>query len=199
MLKSSCIKLILFLSVLLASGASAEVYTWEEGNVIHFTDNPSEAQARLSVEAAPENSDQNINVTPVADIGEVQHSRSVAIQKKQTEVYRGTPEQQRPATTMIVQQLPTATTEHARITKETFPSLATLIVAWLLLALILLVIWIGTMRDIVKSAFITPAIKMTWMLLVLLLPFIGMVFYYILGSSQKCSLASNNDKQLYSA
>jgi hypothetical protein len=200
MSKSCCIGLILSLSVLCPSGTSAEVYTWEDAHVIHFTDDPSAVPGRLIEKTNPVDSGQNNNADPAEDSGATEQSRPALFQKRQDVEHRGEPGQQRRAAPTTAQKPPTAAAGHAELGNETFPSLATLMVVWMLLVLILMTVWVVTIISIVKSGFISPTIKRVWLLLVIFVPFIGMIFYYILGTSQKCRLPGYNDKQqVYSA
>jgi uncharacterized membrane protein len=50
---------------------------------------------------------------------------------------------------------------------------------------ILFVVWTITIADIMRSTFITPSNKAVWLLLVVLLPFIGMLPYMALESHYK--------------
>ena len=45
--------------------------------------------------------------------------------------------------------------------------------------------WIFTIADILKSDFKNSANKSAWLLVVILLPIIGLLFYYSLGRKQK--------------
>jgi hypothetical protein len=53
------------------------------------------------------------------------------------------------------------------------------------------VLWLWAMIDILKNEF-TRSNKLIWLLVVMLLPFIGMVLYWLIGREQKIS--GNDEK-----
>ena len=53
------------------------------------------------------------------------------------------------------------------------------------------VLWLWAMIDILKNEF-TGSNKLIWLLVVMLLPFIGMVLYWLIGREQKIS--GNDEK-----
>ena len=53
-----------------------------------------------------------------------------------------------------------------------------------ILALACLAAWIWALIDILKNEFIGPN-KLVWLLLVILLPLIGVICYYFIGTKQK--------------
>ena len=61
--------------------------------------------------------------------------------------------------------------------------LAVLLVLWIIFVA-LFVFWLWTMIDILKNEF-TGSNKLIWLLVVMLLPFIGMVLYWFIGRDQK--------------
>jgi len=65
---------------------------------------------------------------------------------------------------------------------------------WFLIGFVLFIAWIATIADIVISEFVVPSNKTVWMLLVLFLPVLGMLLYYLLGLSQKSSTKSYKNK-----
>ncbi len=58
---------------------------------------------------------------------------------------------------------------------------------YLLFALIPIILWIFALVDILKNEF-TGSNKIVWLLVVILLPVIGAVLYFILGRNQKIKL-----------
>ncbi len=54
----------------------------------------------------------------------------------------------------------------------------------ILIPLVILVLWIWTLVDIIKSEF-AGSNKIVWTIIVLLLPLIGMILYYFIGKNQK--------------
>ena len=191
--------IILYMLLSLTSAASAEVYTWEDENGINFSDNPSSTQEEYREVAFDETRVQTRSRSPYVRVETALQNRPVITHVTQVAVYQGYPEQQRQAALTIKQQPIGASAVSTKSVDNSFPSLATLVVAWILLALLLLVTWVFTIADTVKSNFITPTIKTAWVLLVILLPFAGMMFYYILGLSQKSNSSSCNVKQRFVA
>jgi hypothetical protein len=176
----------------LASVASAEVYTWEDANGINFSDSPPPVHDKYSEKAVYETNAQIDNSTPPDRVGITHQNRSVITHEYQTAAYHADLEQQRRAVATIKQQQTRRLVEGTKGVDDTFPSLACLIVVWIILALFLSIIWILTIVDIVKSYYITPSTKTVWMVLVVFIPLIGMLLYYILGTSQKISSNSFN-------
>jgi uncharacterized membrane protein YhaH (DUF805 family) len=195
MLKISWIKFILLLSVVVASIASAEIYTWEDADAVNFTDNPSSVPDTYRNMVTAESREQIKDLAPQVRVEVIKHNSTVHTQKDQTAAYQTTVEQQNRTAATIKQPQTTASAESPRGVKDTFPSLATLIVVWLIIALFLIIAWVATIADTVRSRFITPSIRTAWMLLVIFVPVIGMLFYYILGLSQKCTATSCSTKQ----
>jgi hypothetical protein len=183
-----------------SSFASAEVYTWEDANGINFSDNPGAIAEKYREITSDENSVQNNKSAPLEKVRILPQKRPVITQKYQTAAaYQADIEQQRLALETIRQQQARVTAVKADVEKNTFPSLASLIVVWLIIALFLIVVWIVTIADIVRSDYITPSIKRGWMLLVIFIPLIGMLFYHILGRSHKVDSNSIDELQHYQA
>lgn len=173
----------------LSSVAYAEVYTWEDANGINFSDNPSSMPDEYREESSGETS-----ATPQEKIGITQQKRPVITHEYQSAVYQADREQHRRASVTIKQRHARTSAVSARIDEETFPSLASLIVAWMIIALFLIIVWVLTIADIVRSDYVTPSIKTSWMLVVFFIPLIGMLLYYISGLSQKIEADSYDEK-----
>lgn len=47
------------------------------------------------------------------------------------------------------------------------------------------ILWVWALIDILKSRFETETTKVIWLLVVLLVPFLGMVLYFFIGTGQK--------------
>lgn len=54
-----------------------------------------------------------------------------------------------------------------------------------LLGLLCLVLWIWALVDIINSRFREDNTKIIWCLLVIFLPFIGTILYFVIGREQK--------------
>ena len=68
--------------------------------------------------------------------------------------------------------------------------LAILLVLWIIFVAVF-VLWLWAMIDILKNEF-TGSNKLIWLLVVMLLPFIGMLLYWFIGREQKISV--NDEK-----
>jgi len=68
--------------------------------------------------------------------------------------------------------------------------LAVLLVLWIIFVAVF-VLWLWAMIDILKNEF-TGSNKLIWLLVVMLLPFIGMVLYWFIGREQK--IRGNDEK-----
>jgi hypothetical protein len=188
MAQSTWIKYILIAPAFTASISTAEIYSWEDAESVHFTDNQS---------IVPQ---QNITSEPVAavaaDAGVQTRSDTYAVvtENRVTPAIRNViepparpnPGARIPAEPAAVYKSTGAPAERNIRSDSTFPSLATMVVVGLALILFLFIMWIVTIADVVRSTFTTPRLQITWVLLVLLLPVVGMAFYYVLGLSQKC-------------
>jgi sterol desaturase/sphingolipid hydroxylase (fatty acid hydroxylase superfamily) len=56
-----------------------------------------------------------------------------------------------------------------------------------LIGLLCLVLWIWALVDIINSRFREDTTKLVWALIVIFIPFIGTILYYIIGREQKIS------------
>jgi hypothetical protein len=54
-----------------------------------------------------------------------------------------------------------------------------------LLGLLCLILWIWALVDIIQSRFREESTKIIWCLLVIFLPFIGTILYYVIGREQR--------------
>jgi hypothetical protein len=178
--------IIISLLVLLASVASAEVYRWEDENGINFTDDPASVPEKYREQVPTEATEQIESPAPQVRVEATRRKIPVVTQENQIAAYHDNLEEQRQPTaeTRQIQARALAVVKHA---DADFPSLATAVVVCILSTLFLAIVWIATIFDISKSEFITPSIKTAWMVVVIFMPGIGMMFYYILGLGQKCS------------
>ena len=179
--------------VFLTSVASAEVYKWEDAEAMHFTDNPASVPEEYREKVYAENLVQDNNIDPQVIVEETNNqNRPVVTRKNKISAPQANLDQQnRVGVRSIQQHTRSVSTKNA---EDEFPSLASVIVVWLMLALFLVITWVYTIIDTIRSKFITPSIKTVWMLLVVFVPLIGMEFYYILGVNQKCTLKRYNEK-----
>lgn len=54
-----------------------------------------------------------------------------------------------------------------------------------LLGLLCVILWIWALVDIIQSRFREESTKVIWCLLVIFLPFIGTILYYVIGREQR--------------
>jgi hypothetical protein len=54
-----------------------------------------------------------------------------------------------------------------------------------LFALLCLVMWVYALVDIIKSRFSDENTKIVWILIVILIPFLGTILYFVLGREQR--------------
>lgn len=182
--------IIIYLLVLLAPVAGAEIYRWEDENGMNFTDDPSSVPEKYRKKVPSEAT--GLIQDPASQVREKTTRRKLpaVTQEQQVAANQDGLDQQRREAAAIRQMQARGAAVSARSVKDTFPSLATAVVVCLLLSLFLVIVWIGTILDIGKSEFITPSIKTVWMVVVILMPGVGMLFYYILGLSQKSGSVS---------
>ena len=177
--------IIIYLSALLASVASAEIYRWEDENSINFTDDLASVPEKYREKVPSEAMGQIKNPPLQARVEATRRKLPVVIQESRIAANQEYPDLQRQPAASIRQMQAKAAAVGARNVRDGFPSLATAVVVCILSALFLAIAWIATIFDIRKSEFITPSIKTAWMFVVILMPGIGMVCYYILGLGQK--------------
>jgi hypothetical protein len=178
--------IIVYILVLLASGASAEIYRWEDANGIHFTDDSSSVPEKYFDKDVAEFKANSRNKGQQVKVGITRQFSLAEKQEQQAATHLANQEQHR-RTAEVKRQLQI----NSRDFEDTLQSLAKFIVIWILLGMCLFIVWVGIIVDIARSEFITSTLKTVWMLLVLLLPLLGMLFYLILGSKQKYTSANN--------
>ncbi|HCE66864.1 MAG: hypothetical protein A2X82_11630 [Geobacteraceae bacterium GWC2_55_20] len=186
---------ILLAFALLTSAASAEIYKWEDENGIHLTDSPGSVPEKYREKVYADTRAQIKNTAPKATGIANLNIPAVVNQINQVSVFQANLEQQRHKAEALRQQQARTLAVSNKKVKSAFASLAGFMVIWLMLGSFLLIGWIATIVDIVRSEFETPSNKTVWMLLVIFIPLIGMVLYYIFGLGQKCSSISYMDRQ----
>jgi len=187
---------ILLAFVLVTSAASAEVYKWEDENGIHLTDSPGSVPEKYREKVYADTRAQIKNTAPKATGIANLNIPAVVNQINQVSLVQANLEQQqRHKAEALRQQQARALAASNKKVKSAFASLAGLMFIWLMLGSLILIGWISTIVDIVRSEFETPSNKTVWMLLVIFIPLIGMVLYYIFGLGQKCSSMSYRNRQ----
>lgn len=178
--------------VLLTSIASAEIYKWEDANGIHISDNPSSMPEKYREKIFAEQKVSPKSITPQAEVGiNKLNVPAVLNQINQVAVYQANLEQQRRASEAMRQQQARALAVSTKNLDNALQPLARFMAKWLLIGFILFIAWVATIVDIVRSEFDSPSNKTVWMLLVLFLPLLGMLLYYLFGLGQKCSSSSS--------
>lgn len=172
--------ILLYMLVMLTADASAEVFRWEDANGIHLTDDASALPETYRAKLATESTEPPGNREQPGSDAAARQNTFAADQSRQAAVLQANLEQHK-RTAEVKKQLQI----NSREFESTLQSLARFIVVWIILGLGLLAVWAGTLVDIARSEFATTAQKAGWMLLVLLLPLLGMLFYLILGTAQK--------------
>jgi uncharacterized membrane protein len=178
--------IITYILVLLASVASAEIYRWEDANGIHFTDDSASVPEKYFDKDVAEFKAHSRNSGQQGNVGIARQFSLAEKQEQQAATHLANQEQHR-RTAEVKRQLQI----NSRDFEDTLQSLAKFIVIWILLGMCLFIVWVGIIVDIARSTFITSTLKTVWMLLVLLLPLLGMLFYLILGSKQKYTSSEN--------
>jgi hypothetical protein len=191
---------IVMLLVLITSVANAETYKWEDANGVHFTDNASSVPEKYREKHLPEATVQTREAAPQVSPGIAQQYKPTVMQpyippatqpaiqqyqQDQAAVYQANLEQQRRAAEVMRQQQARALAVSTRNVEKAANSFAKFMAFWLLMGFALMVAWVSTIIDIVRSEFISPSNKTVWMLLVIFLPMLGMLLYFMFGQSQK--------------
>ncbi len=188
--------IVLYVSIFLTSSALAsEIYKWEDANGIHISDNPSSIPEKYREKILAEHNVPTKSTSPQAGtvIPPPNIPAAITIQN-QAAVYQANLEQQRRVAEAMRQQQARLLAASTKNAEGAFQSLARFMAIWLMVGFCLFIAWVSTIVDIVRSEFDSPSNKTVWMLLVMFLPLLGMLLYYIFGLSQKCSSTSYADK-----
>lgn len=164
-----------------AFAASAEIYRWEDANGVNFTDQSSSVPEKFRDELFTEDDARPESTVPPVKVSRFRQNIPAAYYERKAAVQPDNQEYKRDAAEAAKQkQL------QKNDFQNTLKSLALYIKIGAALGGILFIVWMVTIADIVRSEFITPSNKIVWLLLVLLLPFIGMLPYMYVGSNYKC-------------
>lgn len=187
--------IVLYASVFLTSFVlAAEIYKWEDANGIHISDNPSSIPEKYREKILSGHNVPTKSTTPQVNVVVPPPTIPIATIQNQAAVYQANLDQQRRAAEEMRQQQARALAVSTNNAEGAFQSLARFMAIWLMVGFFLFIAWVSTIVDIVRSEFDSPSNKTVWMLLVLFLPLLGMLLYYLFGLSQKCSSTSYADK-----
>lgn len=187
--------LITILAILNSSAFAAEIYKWEDGNGVHLSDNPYSVPEKYREKVFANTNPQPKNVTPQANVVTPPQYNPIPNQINYAAVYQANLERQKRAAEIQRQQQNRAIAASTRNLNNTLNSLARFMVLWSMLGALVFIGWVLTIVDIVSSEFVTPSNKTVWTLLVIFLPLVGMILYYMFGLSQKSYSIGNNEYQ----
>lgn len=191
---------VVMLLALFSSVTNAEMYKWEDANGVHFTDNASSVPEKYREKHLPDNTVQTKDAVPQVGNGIAQQYRPAVIQPyippvtqpaiqqyqiDQAAAYQANLEQQRRTMEVMRQQQARNLAISSKKVENAVGVFAGFMLLYLIGLFVLLVVWISTIVDIVKSEFVNPSNKTVWILLVIFIPVIGMILYFILGQDQK--------------
>jgi len=211
---------ITFLSCLLSilvtapSTILAETYKWEDSKGIHYSDNAASVPEKYRDKTLDEpvvehkvNAPQsNSGVYPQNSIynqinQQANYQASIDQQRRVSEAinqqnanYQAAIEKQKRVAEVMRQQQAKALANSARNAENAMQSLARFMAVWFLIGIGVFIVWVSTIVDIVRSDFTNPSNKTVWILLVVLLPILGMLLYFILGQSQKSRSKGYRDR-----
>lgn len=181
---------ILFMLVTFAATAAyGEVYKWEDENGMHFTDNPFSIPQKYREKVLGETRQdsriqQSTQPMPLANKSYQVVGKSNPLAGKSI----GRP------------QYP----QHSLPSKKSFRNntsfnnalykLERFITVVMLMGACILLLWLFTLVDIIRSEFTDSSNKIVWFFLVFFLPLLGMILYRFIGTCQKKSWISPQEK-----
>ena len=62
-------------------------------------------------------------------------------------------------------------------------------------ALLVMGAWIYALVDVVRSEFKVPTNKVTWLMVLMFMPFLGMILYFLFGSKQKEEIVEDHSEE----
>jgi len=178
---------IIFLLVTFAATAAyGEVYQWQDENGMHFTDNafsiPQKYREKVLRETRQDGQTQR-------------SSQPIPLTNNNLQAA----ENRRPLSgnTVGFPQYPGPTKKSLQKNtslNEALSKLERFITAVILFGACLLLIWLLTLVDIIRSEFSDSSNKIVWFLLVLFLPLLGVILYGFIGTGQKKSWTSSMER-----
>lgn len=201
--------MVILLVALFSSIAFAETYKWEDANGVHYSDNAASVPEKYRTRVFEETKTETNRVTPPRNAvtqanqnannqarAEMQRQAVEAIRQQQQVINQANLEQQRRVSDAMGQQQAKAIAQSTKNTERALESLSRFMAIWLTIGAVVFITWVSTIVDIVRSEFTNPSNKTVWVILVILLPILGTVLYYIFGSGQKLSANDREQAEL---
>lgn len=178
---------ILFMLVTFAATAAyGEVYKWEDENGMHFTDNPFSIPKKYREKVLGETRQesqikQSTQPIPLPDknFQAVENRKPFAANPIGLRQHPFPPKKRLHKNTSV---------------NEAYYKLGKLITVVILIGAFLLLAWFFTLIDIIRSEFTDSSNKIVWFFLVFFLPLLGMILYRFIGTCQKKSWISPQEK-----
>lgn len=178
---------ILFMLVTFAATAAyGEVYKWQDENGMHFTDNalsiPQKYREKVLGETRQDSRiQQSTQPMPLTN----KSYQAVGKRNPLAGNSLGLPQYPLPSKKSLHKN---TSFNKALYKLERFITVVMLIGAGILL------LWLFTLVDIIRSEFTDSSNKIIWIFLVLFLPLLGMILYRLIGTGQKKSWVNPQEK-----
>ena len=178
---------ILFMLVMFAATAAyGEVYKWQDGNGMHYTDNalsiPQKYREKVLEETRQDSQiQQSLQPIPLNN----KNYQVVGNRKPLAGNSIGLPQYPPP---------PKISFHKNTSINEALYKLGKFITIIMLIGACLLLVWLLTLVDIIRSEFTDSSNKIVWFLLVLFLPLLGVILYSFIGTGQKKSWISSKER-----
>lgn len=196
-------RVILLYVVLIATTlANAETYKWEDANGMHFTDNassiPSQYRQKALENAGPDISPSKPKpfeyTLPQYNPPQIQPQYIPPQPQPQADVslYKA------PVVAPALKS-PLTRKNHYNADKsleKALKPLANIIATWVLIAVVAFIFWLCALVDILRSEFKNDNNKIVWLIVILLLPALGAVLYFIFSSDQKINRNKEQEELL---
>lgn len=168
--------ILLMLAMFVSTVAYGEVYKWQDENGMHFTDNPLSIPKKYRDKVfadTPQNSQIQHSTQPIPLNNNFQAAENRKPLAGNTIGFPQYPVR------------PKKSFQKNASLEDALNQLERFITIVILMGACLLLVWILTIVDIIRSEFTDPSNKIVWFLLVLFLPLLGMILYCFIGTGQK--------------
>jgi len=182
------IALLLACLLLIAAPAGAVTYKWEDGKGVHYSDDFGSVPAELRKQSVPEDEDGVINFGRIVSLRNITGANRKDLEESERiNIARDriVMEAIRQHQTDVISHM---NQQSSDLEKRLVTLFANKMVIWLAPLLLLALIWLLSLRDIMRSDFAVPTYKYLWLVFVLLLPPVGAILYYWLGRGQKAGV-----------